>query len=63
MAGENTEKNPLDETGTAFSSILSQLLKIRSIKVNIDFDRFAVEIKTKEPPPAAPGSAQPSPQK
>jgi hypothetical protein len=64
MAEKKPEQNPLDGiAGNALSSFLSGLLKVKSLKLNLEFPGFTVELKSKEPPPKTPDSAPLSPQK
>jgi hypothetical protein len=61
MAREEPEKNPLEGIAeNALSSFLSGLLKIKSIKVNVEFPGFTVELKSKEPPSPDLGSTPPA---
>jgi hypothetical protein len=57
------EKNPLEGIAdSALGSLIKSFLKVKGLKVNIDFEGFTIELKTKDPPAdakdAPPGAQQ-----
>jgi len=62
VAEQKDEKNPLEGIAeTALGSFLSGLLKIKSLKVNLEFPGFTVELKSREPPPSSDSSTTSTP--
>jgi len=58
MENEKNEVNPLEKAvETGLVALVSRFMKIKSLKVDVDFEGFTLALKSKEPteptPPAA----------